>query len=88
MFLLNFGHHFEENGDFGEAFLASGLGHTGVHISPFIVLAIGGILQIGLGVGHFAIMEELEPNLGMFLLVTSRFLEEVGNLVVAFFTGF
>ena len=85
--LFYFGDQFEEHGYLGEAFLAGGLGHTGIHVGPLVVLASGGIFQIGLGIRHIAIMQELEPNLGMFLLVTCRFLKKVGDLVVTFLTG-
>ena len=87
MFLLDFGNQIEEYGNFGETFLASCLGHAGIHVGPLVVFAIGGILQVGFGVGHLAVVQELEPNLGMFLLITGSFFEKVGDLVVAFLAG-
>ena len=55
-------------------------GEFGVHIRPFVILAVSGILQIVCRAGHLAAVEELKPDLGVFLLVLGRSLEEFRNL--------
>ena len=82
--LFNLAHQFKQSGNLCEAFLAGGLGHTGVHVGPFKVLACGGILQVGLRVRHVTIVEQLEPNLGVFHFIAGSLLKEVGDLIVAF----
>ena len=48
-----------------------------------VLLAICGIVQIRDRVGHAAIMEELEPDLGVFLFVAGRLEENLGDLNIA-----
>ena len=61
--LLSFGYNF------GEALFVGNFRELVVHVGPLVLLAICGIVQIRDRIGHAAIMEELEPDLGVFLFI-------------------
>src|SRR5699024_734548 len=84
--LLDGAHHAEQLGDALKALFLGGGGETGVHVGPLVVLAGGGVRQIGQGVGH-AVVQQLEPDLGVLLLVARGLGEHGGQLVVAFLLG-
>ena len=80
---LDGGHGTEFAGYLGEAFFLGFGRHAVVHVGPLVVLALGGIAEVGHRVGDVAAVEKLEPELGVFLLVVGRFLEYCGYLLVA-----
>ena len=75
-------------GNLVESFGFSLGSHAVVHISPFVVLALSSVLQVGLSVSHLAAVEVLVPDLGMFFLIGRRFFEDLGDLNVAVLFGF
>ena len=78
MLFLDLADGLEEGGDLREAFLAGGLGEAGVHARPLFMFAGGGILQVR---GRLAnALYELEPDLGMLLLVIRCLLEDIADL--------
>ena len=79
--LLNGAHVLKQVGDVVKAFLPRRGGELSVHIGPLVVLAGGGIGQVGQGIGH-TVVQELKPDLGVFLLVSGRLGKQGGNLVV------
>ena len=87
MRFLDGSHLLEQEGDFFEALFVRHLGELGIHIRPLVVFAVGGIFQIHRGHRHFAAVEELEPDLGVFLLIFGGFLKEVANLYVTVLLG-
>ena len=78
--LLYLTHHLEQGSDTGEAFFASLSSEFGVHVGPLIVLALGSVEQVGSCCRDFALVQELEPNLCMFLFISSSLLKEFSNL--------
>ena len=83
--LLDLGHFLKQEGDVVEALLLGLLGHGGVHVGPLVVLAGGGGLQV-LGGGADA-AQQLEPDLGVLLLVGGGLLEDLGDLDIAVLLG-
>ena len=77
----------KEESDVVEALFLRLLGELGVHVGPLEVLAVGGVREVHFRRGHFAAMQVLEPDLGMFFLVLGGFLEEVRNLDIAVLAG-
>ena len=82
---LDGSHHTELGSQFLETFLFGSLCETFVHIGPFVVLAVGSMLEVLGGIADAA--EFLEPQLGVLLLVVGSFEEKFGNLLVAFLLG-
>ena len=68
-----------------EALFLGSLGKVLIHIRPFVVLALGGGLQILGGVADA--LQLLEPELGVLLLVLRRFEEQGRDLLVALLPG-
>ena len=85
--LFDLADHAEFGGDFLEAFFFGDRGEGRIHIGVFVVLAFGGRLEVLDGGGDIAIMEILEPELGVLFLVLGGFEEDGGDLLVAFFLG-
>ena len=86
MLLLDLGNAFHQIGDIIKAFFAGGLGETGVHVGPLIVFTGGSVSKV-VGGGGDAIMEELEPKLGVFLFVLGGLFKQIGDLDVAILLG-
>ena len=86
MLLLNFGNALEQIGDVVKALFPGGLGETGVHVGPLVVLAGGGVLQVVHRVAN-APMEELKPHFGVLFLVVGCLLKDGGNLHIAVLLG-
>ena len=80
--------HFEQGGDPREAFFPCGLGEAIVHIGPFVVFAVSGSFEVGDGVGNFASVQQLEPDLRVFFFISGGFFENGSDLVVPFLLGF
>ena len=57
----------------------------GIHVGPLVVFPLGGGLQVLLG-GADAV-QQFEPDLGVFLLVGSRLLKQLGDLDIAVLSG-
>ena len=85
--LLDGGDALEARGDFLEALLVRSLRERGIHTGPLVVLARGGIAQVGEGVGHLAAVQVLEPQLGMLGLVAGRLGKDAADLDVALLLG-
>ena len=83
--LLDGGHQTEAVGQLGKAFGLGGLGEVLVHVRPFVVLALGGGLQILGGVADA--LQLLEPELGVLLFVLRCFEEQGRDLLVALLPG-
>ena len=82
---LDFGDFAEFERDVLEAFSLGFFGEALVHIGPFLMLAgSGGEKVLGSRLYPF---KELEPHLGVLLLVESRFLENRRDLFVAILLG-
>ena len=82
VFFLDSAYHAELGSDFGEAFGIGLGGHAVVHVGPFEILAVGRVFQV-LGCSRNAAVQVLEPDLGVFFLVGSGLLEDLGDLHVA-----
>ncbi len=68
--------------------LLAGLGgELLVHVGPLEVLAVGGVGEVLGGGGHLAAVEQLEPQLGVLLLVLRGLLEDCGDLHIAVLLG-
>ena len=85
MRLLNRANGSELSCQIREALFLRILSHALIHISPLVVLTLGCGLQIGLCVALQSQMTE--PELGMFLLVVRRLLEESRNLLKSLLLG-
>lgn len=85
MLLLDVGYHVEQRRYLGETLLAGLLGELGIHLGPLVVLACGRVPEVLLGLGHRSAVEQLEPYLGVLLLVVGGGLEELAYLDVAVF---
>ena len=75
-------------GDLCEAFLLSFLSHVGVHVSPLVVLAVSGSLEVLACALEIAAFKILEPQLSVLLLVLSGLLEDSSDLLVAILASF
>ena len=85
--LLDARHAVEQLGDVGEALLARHLGELGVHLGPLLVLAGSGVGEVLHRGGNGAAVQQLEPELGVLLLVLRRLQEDVLDLDVAVLLG-
>ena len=74
-------------GNLVKALFASLLGHTGIHVRPLEVLTTGSSFQVAGCVLDGATLQELEPHLGVLLLVGSGLFEDGSNLHVAVLLG-
>src|SRR5690606_34640836 len=86
MLLFHHSHSFKESGDFGEAFFPGHLGEILIHLTPFIMLAGGGVFQVGLGVTDAA--QELVDPLGVLFFMVSGFFKNSGDLLITLFLGY
>ena len=77
----------KQPGDFVKTLLPGLLRHGGVHVRPFVIFAVGRVLQIDLGGRHLAAVQQLEPQLGVLLLVGGGFLENLRDLHIAILAG-
>ncbi len=68
-----------------KAFRVGGVGKFLIHFGPFIMFTICGVRKVGDSVGDVVIMEQLKPELCVFLFIVCRFLENSGNLFVSIF---
>lgn len=57
----------EQAGNVLKAFLTRFLGELVVHVRPLIIFAGSGVREVVSRAGHLAAMEQLEPELGVFL---------------------
>ena len=85
---FNFTNHGEQFSNVVKTLFLSGVGETGIHIRPFVVLTGSGILQIRDRIRNFAVMQQFEPNLGMFLLISGRLFENGSYLIVTILLRF
>jgi hypothetical protein len=85
--LLDLRHAVKQTGDLGEALLAGGLGEAGIHVGPLVVLAVGGVVQVGDGAGHAVVVQELEPDFRVLFFVARGLGEDVADLDVAVLIG-
>ena len=69
-------------GQLGEAFLLGRLREALVHVGPFEVLAVCGILEVLRR--RADALKLAQPHLGVVLLVCRRFAEDLGDLLEAF----
>ncbi len=83
--LLDLAHLLEQVGNVVKALLPGLLGHVGIHVSPLVVLPLGGGPQVFLGGADAA--EQLEPDFRVLLLVGSRLLKQLGDLDIAVLSG-
>ena len=84
--LLDRGDHRKEGSDLVKAFLLGLGGHPRIHRGVLLVLAGGGHLQAGQGIGDLAVLhEELEPDFGVLLLVVGGLGEDGRDLLIALF---
>ena len=86
--LLNRSDHREQRGDLGKALRLRLGGHARVHRGVLLVLARGGHLQAGQRVGDLAVFhQQLEPDLGVLLLVVGGLGEDGADLLIALLLG-
>ncbi len=86
--LFNLANHAEFGSDLSEALLLGGLGHFGIHVGPFIMLAGGSIRKIGGSVGNIAAVEIFKPEFCMLFLVGSCLFENGSYLLISVFACF
>ena len=87
MVLFNCGNKAELVCKLCKAFFLGSFSEIFVHICPLVVFALGGIAEVGHGVGNLAAVQKLEPQFGMLFLVVGSLFEEGCNLLVAVFLG-
>ena len=80
--LLDLGNQAEFCRKLREALLFGGLGESGVHIGPFVVLAVCCFLKVSGGVTDTCKL--LQPQLCVLLLIVCSFEKKRGDLLVAF----
>ena len=85
--LLNLGNRFELRGDVVKTLFAGDLRKTCVHVGPLVVLAGGGVLEVGHGVGDGPAVQMLVPQLGMLFLIFSRLEENRRDLLKTVLLG-
>ena len=83
MVFFNLTDHCKQRGDMVETLFLGGFGESGIHVRPLVILASGGIFQVGHRVRHLAVMQKLEPNFSVFFLVGCRLFKNSGDLVVS-----
>ena len=83
MGFLNGADFLEKSSDLIETLFLSGLGETVIHVSPLEILTVSGVSEVNLGRRNRTAMEELEPNLGMLLLIFGCFLENLAYLDIS-----
>ena len=88
MSLLNLGNTLELLGNLVKAFLAGLTGHTGIHVRPLEVLATGSSLQVSGCILDGTTFQQLEPHLGVLLLVGGSLLKDGSYLYEAVLLGF
>ena len=81
MLLLDLANCVEETGNLIEALFACHTGKLRIHARPLAMLAGSGIGKVFLRVADT--MYELEPDLGMCLLVARRLVKDVRDLLIA-----
>ena len=81
--LLNLAHTAEFDSQLWEALFDSVLSHLLVHIGPLVVLASCCVSEVLCCCRDVTLVQELEPDLGMLLLIACCLLEETGNLLEA-----
>ena len=86
MTFLDDGYQTELGSQFVETFLFGSLCETFIHVGPFVVLAIGSMLEVLGGIADAA--EFLEPQLGVLLLVVGSLEEKFGNLLITLLLGY
>ena len=85
MLLLDLADCIEETGDLIESLFARHTGKLGIHARPLVMLAGSGIGKIFLRVADT--VYELEPDLGMRLLIARRLIKDVRDLLIAILLG-
>ena len=83
--LFNGSHQAEPGSQFGEALFLSRLGKAVIHIGPFVIFARGGGFQVVGGIADA--VQLLEPQLGMFFFVISRFQKQCCDLLKTLLLG-
>ena len=84
--LLNGGNGAEFAGQLGKALLLGLLGKGRIHISPLVILTLGGVQQVLGGIAQLT--QRLKPHLGVFLLVFGGLGKNFSDLLVAFLLGY
>ncbi len=87
MMLLDGTDHLKLSSDLGEALFTSLLGHTRIHIRPFIVLTVSTNLKISSGILQITTLKVFIPDLSMFPLIISRLLKESAYLLIPILTS-
>ena len=87
MLLFDLAHLFKQEGDLVEALFLRLFGEAGVHIRPFVVLARGGVDEVLFRGRNVAAVQQLEPDLGVFLFVVGGLFEQRGDLHEAVLFG-
>ena len=85
MFLFDRTHCLKQCGDLCKALSLCLLGELRIHIGPLIVLTGSGIFQILRCLRHLTTVQQLEPDLCVFLFVVCRFLKQLADLYIAIF---
>ena len=80
--LFDLAHAVKQRGDGVEALFTRHARKALVHIRPLVVFAVRRVGQIHRSGGH-AVVQEFEPQLGVFLLVARRLFKDVRDLDVA-----
>ena len=78
---------FKQEGDVVEPLFPRLLGEARVHIRPFVVLAGSRVGKVFLRRGDVAAVQQLEPDLGVLLLVVGRLLKQRRDLHEAVLFG-
>ena len=88
MLFLNGRYGLKQSCNLLEALFTGFFGKGGIHVRPLVILALCGILQV-FGRGTYgAVMQELKPNLCMFLLIRGSLLKQGCDLHIAVFLRF
>ncbi|MPN64477.1 hypothetical protein SDC9_212252 [bioreactor metagenome] len=84
MIFLDFAYAFKKKCDLVEAFFFSLFGKSGIHVCPLIIFAAGSILEIDVR-GRHAVMEQLEPNIGVSFFIAGSLLKNISHFFQTFF---
>ena len=75
--------HLEQIGDLVKALFAGVFCETGIHLGPFLMLALCGDLKVFCGAVHA--FKDLVPDFRVLFLIGSGLQEDLGDLLIAVF---
>ena len=87
VFFFDFAYHVKEGSDFSEAFFASFLCKTSIHVGPLVVFTLSCVKKIFGSSRNCVTMKKFEPNFSVLFFVVSSFFKDFSDLFVAIFAS-